>query len=231
MRSFTDNQLASAVRDSISLAAVLRALKIRRSGTSYKWISDKIKNLDLSTSHFRSYGGHRSIRVSLDEILIKDYAGKVCSTNLKARLLKFGLLTYLCAECGICEWRGKPVTLQLDHVNGEHSDNRISNLRLLCPNCHSQTPTFAGRNVRKGRKVRTCSQCCKSITGKSSLCRKCFMLQRRHEKISWPSRDDLAVLIEELGYAGAGRVLGVSDNAIRKHLKRRHRFGCDEIAS
>lgn len=70
--------------------------------------------------------------------------------RLKIRLLREGLLASKCYEedCGLTEWKGKPLSLQLDHVNGDKLDHRIENLRLLCPNCHSQTDTFAGKNRR-----------------------------------------------------------------------------------
>jgi hypothetical protein len=74
---------------------------------------------------------------------------KVNRQHLRDRLLAAGLITYECSECGISEWRGKPLALQLDHVDGDPLDNRPLKVRLLCPNCHSQTATFAGRNVRR----------------------------------------------------------------------------------
>ena len=67
--------------------------------------------------------------------------------SLKRRLLKHGIKTNTCEECGISEWRGKSITIQLDHKNGDRHDHRLENLRMLCPNCHSQTETYCGRNV------------------------------------------------------------------------------------
>lgn len=69
--------------------------------------------------------------------------------SIKRRLLELGLLRDECSRCGITEWRGKPLAIHLDHINGVKNDNRIENLRMLCPNCHSQTPTFSGRNLRR----------------------------------------------------------------------------------
>ena len=67
-------------------------------------------------------------------------------TSLKKRILRAGLLKNECYICGLKEWLNKPIVLQLDHINGNNKDNRIENLRLLCPNCHSQTSTWCGKN-------------------------------------------------------------------------------------
>jgi hypothetical protein len=74
--------------------------------------------------------------------------GRRNRTHLKQRLVRLGLLEDSCQECGVTEWRGKPLSLCLHHLNGVNDDNRIENLVLLCPNCHSQTDNFAGRNRR-----------------------------------------------------------------------------------
>jgi DNA-binding transcriptional ArsR family regulator len=70
-------------------------------------------------------------------------------TNLKRRLVEAGLLPSHCGECGIRRWRGRPLALELHHINGDGKDNRLENLALLCPNCHSQTDSWGGRNSRR----------------------------------------------------------------------------------
>lgn len=69
--------------------------------------------------------------------------------RLKLRLIRDGILANVCSECGLTpEWNGKPLSLQLDHINGVHNDHRLDNLRLVCPNCHSQSSTYAGKNKK-----------------------------------------------------------------------------------
>ena len=70
--------------------------------------------------------------------------------TVKRRLLQAGILKNVCEECGLAEWRGKPLAIQIHHRNGNRDDHRVENLRMLCPNCHSQTETFAGRNAGRG---------------------------------------------------------------------------------
>lgn len=91
----------------------------------------------------------RDFRKSLNTYLVKGKRLITSGNHLKKRLIDAGLLKFRCRVCGLSKWRGKPISLQLDHKNGDGTDNRLKNLRLLCPNCHSQTPTYAGKN--KGR--------------------------------------------------------------------------------
>jgi len=70
---------------------------------------------------------------------------------VKRRLLQDGLLENVCQECGLREWRDRPISMHIDHINGKNSDHRLENLRMLCPNCHSQTPTYGGKNAKRRR--------------------------------------------------------------------------------
>ena len=89
---------------------------------------------------------HSRQRLSLEKLLSD--RGKADGYHIKARLLQAGVLENKCNECGISEWNGKDLVLHLDHINGNSRDHRLENLRLLCPNCHSQTDTYCGRNGR-----------------------------------------------------------------------------------
>lgn len=134
-----------------SYSDILRQLGLTtRGGSSLDILKRRIAELNCSTEHF---GQKASIiaptaKYTLDEILVENSSYANIS-RLKIRLVKENRLEYKCACCGISEWMGKPITLQFDHINGKNNDHRIENLRFLCPNCHSQTETFAGKNKRE----------------------------------------------------------------------------------
>ena len=89
----------------------------------------------------------------IEEVLID---GQLAQTSdLKRRLFREGLKKRMCETCQRYSWNGQPIPLELDHINGRRTDNRLINLRILCPNCHAQTPNYGGRNGhrRKGKEA------------------------------------------------------------------------------
>lgn len=116
---------------------------------AYRRFRFQVLRLKLDRSHHRPYAEQPyKKRTPLSEVLTENSSFN--PYHLKKRLLKEGLLVEQCLVCGIGpEWQGRPLSLQLDHINGIKEDNRIENLRIICPNCHSQTVTYASRN--KGR--------------------------------------------------------------------------------
>ena len=151
-RSWTDEDLAEAVASSHSIAGVIRALGLNIGGAMYLVVKRRIADLGLDTTHFTGQGWTRGRRrptrgrqQPLEDILVAQ-SSYLNSHRLKLRLVAEGLLRWCCATCAVEEWMGSPVPLQLDHVNGVRTDNRLENLRLLCPNCHAQTDTWCGRN-------------------------------------------------------------------------------------
>lgn len=82
--------------------------------------------------------------IPLEEILVEGSTYQ--SNKLRLRLLKAGLKEYRCEKCNNTEWNDQPIPLELNHINGDNSDNRLENLELLCPNCHAQTDSYRGKN-------------------------------------------------------------------------------------
>ena len=152
-RKATDEEVVRAVASSYSYAQVLRSLNMNIFGSAYPILKRRIKQLGLSTEHFTGAShlkgkthNHTPAR-PLSDLLVKN---SPCMNrgSLKRRLLKEGLLKYCCDECKLDKWQGKPISLQLEHKNGDGQDNRLENLTLLCPNCHSQTKTFCRKKAR-----------------------------------------------------------------------------------
>ena len=150
----TEAALRLAVAESLAVAQVLVKLGLVPAGGNYKTVQEKIKSFGIDTSHFTGGAWNQGARYQpfgkypdLAELLVE---GSTCqSFKLKNRLLKAGLLQKLCMSCQLTEWLDKPIPLELDHINGVNNDNRIENLRLLCPNCHALTETYRGRNQKR----------------------------------------------------------------------------------
>lgn len=153
-RKYTDQQFIDAVAKSFSIREALKTLGLAPAGGSYKIFHNRVKQLNISTKHFTGQSylkgkiHHGHIKTPLDLVLIKE-SPYLNSCNLKKRLIKEELLVNECNRCKIKEWQDEPLSLHLDHIDGDNTNNQISNLRLLCPNCHSQTPTYCGRNKKK----------------------------------------------------------------------------------
>jgi 5-methylcytosine-specific restriction endonuclease McrA len=146
VRKWTDEQLREAVATCNNLSDVLRQLGLRVAGGNHKSIQKWITELNLNCSHFSKEKQLKGLesRKTLDLQEVLCYDSKVSRNALKRFAKK--LIQYECTECkNVGLHNGKPLTLQIDHINGIPNDNRLENLRWLCPNCHTQTDTFAGK--------------------------------------------------------------------------------------
>jgi Zn finger protein HypA/HybF involved in hydrogenase expression len=148
--TYSEQELREAVKKSTSIRQVLEKLDIVPAGGNYQTTNRRIEKLNIDISHFTGQAWNRGKVIGpkrpIEEYLIENSV--VQSFKLKGRLITEGLKQHKCECCGITEWNGKPTPIELDHINGNHHDNRLENLRILCPNCHAQTDTYRGKNKK-----------------------------------------------------------------------------------
>ena len=151
LRKFTEQQLRDAVVGSVSIREVLEKLSVVAAGGNYKTIQKAIQEFQIDTSHLlgrasnrgKKFGSRRDIQEYLsNNMTIQSY-------KLKNRLLKEGLLERKCNCCNNTEWLNEPIALELHHKDGNHLNNELNNLELLCPNCHAFTDNYRGKNTPK----------------------------------------------------------------------------------
>lgn len=140
-------ELREIVKHETTYVGVLRKLNRQPRAGNYKTLQKYITIYNIDVSHFNPNTAP-SNKIPLQEIL-EGMHPTYKSHALKNRLYDADLKKPICECCGITTWNDNPISLELDHINGVSDDHRYDNLRILCPNCHSQTPTFKGRNVKR----------------------------------------------------------------------------------
>jgi len=231
---FSKEEAQEAIQASRSYSEALRKLGLRPAGGNHATLKKYASAWAIPTDHFDQNWANRNrfgqARIPLAEILVE--RSTYSRPHLKERLFEAGLKQPICEVCGQDEiWRGSRMALILDHVNGRGDDNRIENLRIVCPNCNATFDTHCGRKNRLPRAERECGRCGKSFVVRYATHRYCSQFcgsraSMKHKgaayperrKVDRPSLGQLKLDIEELGYVGTGRKYGVSDNAVRKWI-------------
>lgn len=150
----TEQDYRDAAKNSFSIAGMCRELGLGAFGANYRRMHKAIEKYNIDTSHFTGKGWNIGLifkpykKYKLEEILVENSTYDNTNT-LKNRLLTEGVKEHICEKCGRTEWEGEQIPLQLHHINGDRSDNRLENLQLLCPNCHALTDNYCGKNVEK----------------------------------------------------------------------------------
>jgi hypothetical protein len=230
---YSEQQAREAIAGSISYTEALRRLGMRPAGGNHATLKRYAREVwGISTDHFDSAGARvRAFRERkprpLHEILVR--SSTYSRGHLKRRLYAEGLKRPICELCGQGEeWRGRRMSLILDHVNGVGDDHRLENLRIVCPNCAATLETHCGRNrpVAPSHCER-CQAAFRPRAGQQRYCsRRCgaggtARGRPRPElrKVTRPSHAQLRHDIATLSMAAIGRKYGVSDNAVRKWLR------------
>jgi len=229
-KKISDEQLAEAVANSFSISAALRLLGLNVHSGIHGHYTRRARELNLPMDHFKrglSVSGFTT-RKTPEQVLREKPRGALRTDAAILRRCMIEVdIPHSCQKCGQGpNWIGEPLVLHADHINGNRNDDRRENLRFLCPNCHTQTNTWGSRN---GYVDRRCSNCDKIIGkyGKTGLCKSCIAVARgfggqslmsRGHKIEWPEKEVLLEMLAQSNYTQVGKKLGVSDNAVRKHL-------------
>jgi len=215
-------KLSIAVKESVNYSEVCKLLYGNNNYGNRITIKKYIELFDINIKHFtftsRSESFSRNFKkTKTEDILIKD--STFDTTKLKGRLYKEGLKLRECELCGQGEeWKGKKMSLILDHINGINNDNRLKNLRIVCPNCNATLSTHGGKNIKLkstikpkyGRYIKKTKQEKFENQIKKSI---------NDRKVERPCYEVLLLDIKMFGYTGTGEKYGVSDNAIRKWKK------------
>lgn len=216
---YSKDMLEKIVNSSNNYSEVTKKLGLRPYYGNRQTVKKYINLFNIETKHFRltSSGGGAKQKKNIDEILIEN-SQYSSTTNLKERLYNVGLKERSCELCGQGElWMGKKISLILDHINGVNNDNRIENLRIVCPNCNASLPTHGGKNVKHIDKEPIKCECGQKTFRNNGICVTCSQVKSR--KVERPNYTQLIQDIESFGYRGTGVKYGVSDNAIRKWKK------------
>ncbi|MDF2435407.1 MAG: hypothetical protein JWP44_5038 [Mucilaginibacter sp.] len=154
--SYTVEQLKEAILNSKSYAQCLRYLGLNIFGSAYDSLKRNIKANNLNVSHFTGHAwskgmtGLRSpMLFALNDIILENKHPQYNTFKLKNRLLKEKIFEHKCSSCKLETWLDKIIPIELDHIDGDKQNHHISNLRMLCPNCHAMTSTHAGKNIKR----------------------------------------------------------------------------------
>lgn len=149
-KNYTDVDVINAVKESVSIRQVLQKLNLKAAGGNYNSIRSLIKNLEIDTTHFTGQLWSKGRKLGYKRP-ISDYTEKgvlIQSHKLRLMLLNQRVFLPQCSKCLLTTWLDQPIALELEHIDGNHDNNALSNLCLLCPNCHAQTPTYRGKNIK-----------------------------------------------------------------------------------
>ena len=228
------------IKNSCSLREVCLKANIVVTTGNYDTLKKIIREYNIDTTHFKRQGNKNNTKHEIEYYLRENI--KVSSSKLKQKLIKNNIKENRCEICGITEWNGKPIKVELHHINGINTDNRIENLQLLCPNCHSYTDNYGGKNQKMNTKKNTNKKVkekfdyaslkeislntndINNISNKLNV--SVVTVKKNLKKYNIEIKKDTKYNIEEMfslmkehkNYTKVGKILGISDNAVKKRF-------------
>lgn len=243
MNEYRKKYYIDLIKNSFSLREVcLKAGLVVTTG-NYDTLKKIIKDENIDVSHFKRQTKNVTEKRDITYYLKKDI--KIGTSLLKKKLFQEELKEKRCECCGRTEWMDKPINLQLHHINGDNTDNRLENLQILCPNCHSYTDNYCGKNQKLNIKdkdipkkrtyvdiellqsllnetddINIVAQKLNRVPKTIKKYIKQYNIQKTETKITSYDVDKMIFLMKKYGnYTKVGLELGISDNAVRKRFK------------
>ena len=208
---FTPSELQKLLDESNSYSDLLRKINMNPKGGNHKTLKKIIQEFNLDETQLNINKSiakitPNKIKIPIEDIVMKNEHPNYQPFKLLKRLIKEGYKEHKCERCGLTEWQGQPIPLQLHHKNGVHTNNLLNNLEVLCPNCHALTDTYCGKNLKKKKNAKIKKE--KKRTNSNRT------------KDPPLSRKELKKRIREKSFTSIGKEFGISDNAIRKWCKK-----------
>jgi len=237
--SLIKEDLQKLCNESNSYCDILRKLNCFDGGNNVNRLKSKIKELDIDINLLdgnrkkmykeKNKEGVKKIEVSNEDVFKKGNFNR--TYTVKRKVIKFNLIEYKCYKCGNKgEWNNISLTLILDHIDGDNTNNELSNLRFVCPNCDSQSDTYKGRNVKWIK--RKCLDCGKILyrKGKTGYCKECIKNHNElteHVKYRRLNEDQIKYILDHEieSNVSLSKKFNVSDNTIKKIKKNKGYLG------
>lgn len=200
-----------------SCAGLLRKLNLKAVGGNYATMKRKLAELNVDCSHWSGQGWSKDKK-------LKNWENYKSTCNLKRHLIKY--LGHKCEDCNLTIWKNEPIPIEVHHIDGDRTNNCMENLQLLCPNCHACTKNFRGRKIRTQQYHKIRQVVIPPIIETKKIVKEKPVKPPYvpKTKIDWPDKDKLTELVKTQSVRSLGKILGVSDNAIRRRLKK---YGVD----
>lgn len=215
-----EQEIRQWISENQSKAFISKQLKCKQ-----ETLNAYLKKMNIDYNGNQSHKGQQVLRIYKLALEYIESDSIVKSCTLKQKLIRDGLKENKCELCGAVEWLGITLPLELHHKDGNHFNNQLDNLQILCPNCHSVQEGNAGANIGRytqsqqdliQKQIKKCVDCGKEISSNAIRCKSCASIEWHKNICQRPSREELKLLIRSMPFTQIGKKYGISDNAIRK---------------